>query len=79
MPLDQGGKGELGRLTASREPLQELAVGHVPDGPDVEKRSDRPEDWIPSPCNHEQAPQSSTILRPYSYNVGRAVESFQLF
>ena len=44
VPLDQGGKGELGRLAAAREPLQELAVGHVPDGTDVEKRAELPED-----------------------------------
>ena len=41
VPLDQRREGELGHLVrVGREPLQELTVGQVPDGPNVVKGSE---------------------------------------
>ena len=45
VPLDQDREGQLGRLApVGREPLQELAVGQVPDRPHVEERAELSED-----------------------------------
>jgi len=45
VPLDQDGEGQLGGLApAGREPLQELAVGQLPDRPDAEERAKLPGD-----------------------------------
>jgi hypothetical protein len=50
--FDQSGEGELGRLSARRKSFQELAVGHIPDRPEAEQRSERREDRVSSPGGH---------------------------
>ncbi len=43
MSLDQGCEVQFGRLGApGREPFQELTVGQLPDGPQVEQGSELP-------------------------------------
>ena len=57
VPLDQDREGQLGGLApVGREPLQELAVGQLADGADVEQRPELPPDRPILPDAHRWSP-----------------------
>ena len=59
VPLDQGREGQLGRLVGiGRESFQELAVGQVPDGPEIIEGSELTKYGpVPSSDYHDVCPQ----------------------
>ncbi len=57
VPLDQDGESQLGGLAAvGREPLQELAVGQLPDRADAIERPELPPDRPVLPDGHRRYP-----------------------
>src|SRR5215213_9739855 len=63
VPLDQGCEGQLGRLgVLGREPFEELTVGELPDGPQVEQGSELPPDGPVRSDRNEFTPPSSPLV-----------------
>src|SRR3954469_1392966 len=58
VPPDEGCEGQLGRLgVLGREPFEELTVGELPDGPQVEQGSELPPDGPVRSDRHESPPR----------------------
>ena len=70
VPLDQDGEGRLSReVAAGREPLQELAVGQVGDGADLEERLDLSQDGPAGTIDHDgRLPSGKARSGPSPFN-----------
>ena len=75
VPLDQGREGQLGHLVrVGGESFQELAVGQVPDGPDVVKGPElTKESPVPSSDDHDVGPSAAKPSRSRRSGIGRFI------